>query len=265
MSGSSGPRASGGPGQQGSGGRGRGAGAPGRAGRLRLPHQRAYDRGVAGNTALRAACEDAFLSVPDGMPLGWILRRRGATAHGEGDGHRVHAAGSRSGGSISACDTSSSGGRRGRRRRGQGPRAPRPGGQVVGAASPPFGDATEWGPTNCEACSARTKPHVLWVGLGAPKQELWMAMVGELERARDGRGRSGVRLPRRDETAAPARSWHAGSRMAFPAGRSRGGSGAGTSWATRRSSGCSPENAVGMPRITLEAASGTIGDGARSR
>src|SRR5207344_3256956 len=27
--------------------------------------------------ALRAAVEHAFLSVPDGMPLAWILRRRG--------------------------------------------------------------------------------------------------------------------------------------------------------------------------------------------
>jgi N-acetylglucosaminyldiphosphoundecaprenol N-acetyl-beta-D-mannosaminyltransferase len=28
----------------------------------------------------------------------------------------------------------------------------------------------------------RTKPHILWVGLGAPKQELWMSrMAGQLE------------------------------------------------------------------------------------
>jgi len=56
-----------------------------------------------------------------------------------------------------------------------------PGIHVVGAAAPPFAD-TPWAKEELLDEVRRTRPHVLWVGLGAPKQELWMAqMAGELD------------------------------------------------------------------------------------
>src|SRR4029450_312879 len=57
-----------------------------------------------------------------------------------------------------------------------------PGVHVVGAAAPPFGDTPDWAKKELRDEVVRTKPHVLWGGRGAPKQELWMAqMAGELD------------------------------------------------------------------------------------
>jgi N-acetylglucosaminyldiphosphoundecaprenol N-acetyl-beta-D-mannosaminyltransferase len=57
-----------------------------------------------------------------------------------------------------------------------------PGVQLVGAASPPFGNTPGWAIKDLQRELHRTRPHILWVGLGAPKQELWMAaMAGELD------------------------------------------------------------------------------------
>lgn len=128
---------------------------------------------------LRAAAEGAFLSVPDGMPLAWILRRRGYTrtekvtgieymplvaAAGVDVGLRHHLYGGAPGVAARAAR-----------------RLERlvPGVQVVGATSPPFTDLDEWPIADLRAEIARTRPHVLWVGLGAPKQEIWMATMSE--------------------------------------------------------------------------------------
>ena len=48
---------------------------------------------------------------------------------------------------------------------------------MVGASSPPFADIDRWPIEDLKAELDRTKPHILWVGLGAPKQELWMARM----------------------------------------------------------------------------------------
>jgi N-acetylglucosaminyldiphosphoundecaprenol N-acetyl-beta-D-mannosaminyltransferase len=56
-----------------------------------------------------------------------------------------------------------------------------PGVHVVGAAAPPFAETPGWAKEELRE-ALRTRPHVLWVGLGAPKQELWMAqMAGDLD------------------------------------------------------------------------------------
>lgn len=130
--------------------------------------------------ALRKAVDDAFLSVPDGMPLIWILRRRGhletekvtgiefipmVASRGLDLGLRHFFYGGAPGVAVRA-----------------GLRLEDlvPGVHVVGAASPPFaqthvGLATE----GLERELRRTEPHVMWVGLGAPKQDLWMAHIAE--------------------------------------------------------------------------------------
>jgi N-acetylglucosaminyldiphosphoundecaprenol N-acetyl-beta-D-mannosaminyltransferase len=133
------------------------------------------------SSALRRAVDDSFLSVPDGMPLTWILRRRGhlsaekvtgieyiplVATRGLGAGLRHFFYGG-------APDVAVRAGLR--------LESLVPGVQVVGATSPPFAETDPRATNDLELDLRRTKPHVLWVGLGAPKQELWMArMAGEL-------------------------------------------------------------------------------------
>jgi N-acetylglucosaminyldiphosphoundecaprenol N-acetyl-beta-D-mannosaminyltransferase len=131
---------------------------------------------------LRAAVDQAFLSLPDGMPLVWILRRRGhlrtekitgieyipsVAAEGVTAGMRHFFYGGDSGVARSA-----------------GRRLAKlvPGVQVVGALSPPYAEIDAWPTEELQEELRRTKPDILWVGLGTPKQELWMAkMSGMLD------------------------------------------------------------------------------------
>lgn len=131
---------------------------------------------------LRAATEGAFLSVPDGMPLVWILRRRG------------HASTQKVTGIEYMPAVASAGRDRGLRHYlfGGGPGVAEkaahslqeavPGALVVGSSTPPFGSIDSWDLDPLREDLRRTRPHVLWVGLGAPKQEIWMARVaGDLD------------------------------------------------------------------------------------
>jgi N-acetylglucosaminyldiphosphoundecaprenol N-acetyl-beta-D-mannosaminyltransferase len=131
---------------------------------------------------LRAAVDGAFLSVPDGMPLTWILRRRGhADAEKVTGIEYIPAVASR--GLESGLRHFFYGGAPGIAVR-AGVRLEDlvPGVKVVGAASPPFAETPGWATHELQQELRRTKPHILWVGLGAPKQELWMAAVaGELD------------------------------------------------------------------------------------
>ncbi len=132
------------------------------------------------SVALRAAVDGAYLSVPDGMPLAWILRRRGhietekvtgiefipiVASTGLDRGLRHFFYGGAPGVAVRA-----------------GLRLEElvPGVNVVGAASPPFADTHGgWPVEELELELRRTRPHVLWIGLGAPKQELLMAELAE--------------------------------------------------------------------------------------
>jgi N-acetylglucosaminyldiphosphoundecaprenol N-acetyl-beta-D-mannosaminyltransferase len=129
--------------------------------------------------ALRRAADGAFLSVPDGMPLVWILRRRGHVQTEKVTG-------------IEYIPLVASAGRDAQVRHffyGGGPgvadRAARrlewlvPGVQVVGAKSPPYVPLEALSVEDLREELERTKPHILWVGLGAPKQELWMAKTSK--------------------------------------------------------------------------------------
>lgn len=129
---------------------------------------------------LREAADGAYLSVPDGMPLAWLLRRRGhrhtekvtgvelmpmvaAAGTDVGLRHYLH------GGSPGVAD-------RAARRLERSV----PGTRVVGASSPPFAEVDRWPLGELQDEITRTRPHVLWVGLGAPKQELWMARMSSI-------------------------------------------------------------------------------------
>jgi N-acetylglucosaminyldiphosphoundecaprenol N-acetyl-beta-D-mannosaminyltransferase len=57
-----------------------------------------------------------------------------------------------------------------------------PGLDVVGTASPPFRKLTELEDRAIVEAVSAAKPHVVWVGLGSPKQDLWAAEhEGQLE------------------------------------------------------------------------------------
>ena len=126
---------------------------------------------------LRDAAERAFLSVPDGMPLVWVLRRRGhrttqkvtgiefmpaVAAAGIGSGLRHYLYGGAPGVAEAAALSL---------------RTMVPGAQVVGASTPPVSERADWSLDDLRASIAETQPDILWVGLGAPKQEIWMARV----------------------------------------------------------------------------------------
>ena len=126
---------------------------------------------------MRDAVAGASMNTPDGMPLVWLLRRRG---------HRRTA--QVCGPELLPTYVSTS---RARSRRhffyggGEGVaeelasqlRARFPGAEVVGAVAPPFGSVEEL----CTQAAAdeinATDPDVIWIGLSTPKQDLWMARM----------------------------------------------------------------------------------------
>jgi N-acetylglucosaminyldiphosphoundecaprenol N-acetyl-beta-D-mannosaminyltransferase len=124
--------------------------------------------------ALRRALDDAPLVFPDGSPVAWLQRRAGARNAsriagtelmervfelGQPRGIRHYLYGA-TGQVLKGLDL---------RLRRQFPDA-----TICGRSSPPFAafDAREVA-TSVEAIRPAT-PHVVWCGLGMPKQELWM-------------------------------------------------------------------------------------------
>jgi N-acetylglucosaminyldiphosphoundecaprenol N-acetyl-beta-D-mannosaminyltransferase len=126
---------------------------------------------------LLEACDSAFLSVPDGMPLVWMLRRRGMGPVEKVTGieHMPLVA---EGGKTSGLRHFFFGGGPGvAEAAARGLQARVPGTEVIGTHTPPYGDPITWDLSDLQAKLAATRPHLMWVGLGAPKQERWMASV----------------------------------------------------------------------------------------
>jgi N-acetylglucosaminyldiphosphoundecaprenol N-acetyl-beta-D-mannosaminyltransferase len=128
--------------------------------------------------ALRAAVLGADFTVPDGQPLVWALR---ALGHDVGD--RVY------GPDLMdrACARASRTGQRfylyGGRNQGALAQLARvlrlryPGLQIVGGYAPPFRELTDAEEEAVAADIHRSGADVVWVGLGVPKQEKWMARM----------------------------------------------------------------------------------------
>jgi N-acetylglucosaminyldiphosphoundecaprenol N-acetyl-beta-D-mannosaminyltransferase len=123
---------------------------------------------------LRTALSGAEIRFPDGEPVAWLLRRLGSTRarriggpdlfsrvvdEGRGTGTRHFFVGS----------TEENLGRLSRVLVDR-----YPGAEVVGRHAPPYARELEVGDALIEEIRA-TRAQVVWVGLGAPKQELWMA------------------------------------------------------------------------------------------
>ncbi|HEY8770076.1 MAG TPA: WecB/TagA/CpsF family glycosyltransferase [Thermoleophilaceae bacterium] len=125
-----------------------------------------------------AALRGATLVVPDGMPLVWAVNMLGEQLENRvygpelmlrysdrcaERGHRVWLYGGRDQGSLAQLALSL------RRRH--------PGIQIVGGYSPPFRPLTREEEDSLIAQVNEAKPDVLWVGIGVPKQEKWMARM----------------------------------------------------------------------------------------
>jgi N-acetylglucosaminyldiphosphoundecaprenol N-acetyl-beta-D-mannosaminyltransferase len=129
---------------------------------------------------MRAALMGSALTVPDGMPLVWAanalgedldnrvygpeLMRRYSDRCAE-RGHRVWLYGGRDQGSLAQLALNM--------------RKEHRGIQIVGGYSPPFRPLTPHEEDELVARINRDRPDVLWVGIGVPKQEKWMAHMRE--------------------------------------------------------------------------------------
>jgi N-acetylglucosaminyldiphosphoundecaprenol N-acetyl-beta-D-mannosaminyltransferase len=120
----------------------------------------------------------AKLVLPDGMPVVWAANMLGAKLTGRvygpelmlrysercaERGHRVWLFGGRDQGSLAQLALNL------RRRH--------PGINIVGGYSPPFRPMTEEEEETLVEQINGARPDILWVGIGAPKQEKWMARM----------------------------------------------------------------------------------------
>ena len=127
---------------------------------------------------MRAVFRGATLVLPDGMPVVWAANLLGAGLEGRvygpqlmlrysercaERGHRVWLYGGRDQGSLAQLALNL------RRRL--------PGINIVGGYSPPFRAMTDEEEDALVDQINDARPDVLWVGIGAPKQERWMARM----------------------------------------------------------------------------------------
>ncbi len=127
---------------------------------------------------MRRALVESSLTVPDGMPLVWAANFLGEDLPNRvygpelmerysrrcvEKGHRVWLYGGRDQGSLVQLALSM--------------RREHPGIQIVGGYSPPFRELTEEEEDALAAQINASQPDVLWVGIGVPKQEKWMARM----------------------------------------------------------------------------------------
>jgi N-acetylglucosaminyldiphosphoundecaprenol N-acetyl-beta-D-mannosaminyltransferase len=127
---------------------------------------------------LRAALEGSGLNVPDGQPLVWAINALGhsltarvygpelmsrASAHAARAGTRFYLYGGRNQGALVQLALNL--------------RKRFPGVRIVGGYSPPHRPLTEEEEAAVVDEINRSRADVVWVGIGVPKQEKWMAAM----------------------------------------------------------------------------------------
>ena len=132
------------------------------------------------DAALRAAVDGAAFTVPDGQPLAWALRTLGhdidarvygpelmarACARAERSGQRLYLYGGRDEAALARLTDNL--------------RARFPGATVAGGYSPPFRPLSDAELDDVAARINAARADVVWVGIGVPKQEKWMAAMRE--------------------------------------------------------------------------------------
>ncbi len=129
---------------------------------------------------LRAALLGSSLNVPDGQPLVWAINALGhslagrvygpelmsrACAHAAKTGHRYYLYGGRNQGALVQLALNL--------------RQRFPGVRIVGGYAPPHRPLTEEEQDAVVEEINRSRADVVWVGIGVPKQEKWMAQMRE--------------------------------------------------------------------------------------
>ena len=127
---------------------------------------------------MRSALLGSTLTVPDGMPLVWAANRLGESLPNRvygpelmrryndrcaERGHRVWLYGGRDQGSLAQLTLKL--------------RQRHPGIEIVGGYSPPFRPLTRREEEAVVSQIDAARPDVVWVGIGVPKQEKWMARM----------------------------------------------------------------------------------------
>ncbi len=128
--------------------------------------------------ALRAAVDGAAFTVPDGQPLAWGLRALGheidarvygpelmdrACARAADSGRRHYLYGGRDDEALASLTETL--------------RERHPGLTIAGGFSPPFRELSEAELDEIAARINAAQPDVVWVGIGVPTQEKWMAAM----------------------------------------------------------------------------------------
>jgi N-acetylglucosaminyldiphosphoundecaprenol N-acetyl-beta-D-mannosaminyltransferase len=131
-----------------------------------------------GDPEMRAALQASTLTVPDGMPLVWAANLLGEKLadrvygpelmlryceRSRDRGHRVFLYGGRDQGSLAQLALNL--------------RLRYPGIKIVGGYSPPFRALTGDEDDRIAERINAARPDVVWVGIGVPKQEKWMARL----------------------------------------------------------------------------------------
>jgi N-acetylglucosaminyldiphosphoundecaprenol N-acetyl-beta-D-mannosaminyltransferase len=128
---------------------------------------------------VRRALDAAWLNLPDGVPVTWLEHRRGARQAERVCGidllPRVVDVGRETrlrhyffGSSREALDALE------RRLTATYPRS-----MLVGSCAPPFGPIDDHSERGLIADITAASPDIVWIGLGAPKQEMWMRRFGD--------------------------------------------------------------------------------------
>ena len=133
---------------------------------------------AADDPELRAAVRGADFTVPDGQPLVWALNLLGhrvgdrvygpdlmdrACARAAETGRRFYLYGGRNQGALAQLARNL--------------RLRHPGLRIVGGHVPPFRELTDAEEEAVAADILRSGADVVWVGIGVPKQEKWMARM----------------------------------------------------------------------------------------
>jgi N-acetylglucosaminyldiphosphoundecaprenol N-acetyl-beta-D-mannosaminyltransferase len=127
---------------------------------------------------LRSALMSSSMNVPDGQPLVWAINALGnslagrvygpelmsrACAHAADTGHRYYLYGGRNQGALVQLALKL--------------RQRYPGVRIVGGYAPPHRPLTDEEQNAVADEINRSRPDVVWVGIGVPKQEKWMAQM----------------------------------------------------------------------------------------
>ncbi len=127
------------------------------------------------DAALDKAVREAEIISPDGMPLVWLARLKGQRDIQRVDGPTFMRTAMQRGVEWGWRHYLFGGSQEVLNQLAENLTAEIPGLQIVGLESPPFGDVHESHHLDAVGRINAAEPHFVWVGLGMPKQELWMS------------------------------------------------------------------------------------------